>query len=157
MSTMKVVIVGAGIAGSILAYVLHRVRGVDVRCLEQADPDPQPGAGTGLNIGPNAVKALAAHVPELYEAILGVSMLWRNWRVSLTDGTVLMDLPLARVAENPGIRLRWSELYRVLRSAAAPRIRFGTEVVSSGYTAARPGHLFVEARRGEERFACNDV
>ncbi len=130
---------------------------MDVQCLERAGRADQSEAGTGLNIGPNAIKALAAHVPDLHQAVLGVSILWRNWRVSLADGTVLMDLPLERVAENPGIRLRWSELYRVLRSAAAPRIRFGTEVVSSGYTAARPGHLFVEARRGEERFACNDV
>jgi salicylate hydroxylase len=96
-------------------------------------------------------------VPDLHEAILGTSILWRNWRVSLTDGTVLMDLPLERVAENPGIRLRWSELYRVLRSAAAPRIRFGTEVVSAGYSAAQPGKLYIEARGGEERFACEDV
>src|SRR5258706_4163105 len=154
---LKVVIAGAGIAGSILAYALHHTSGVDVQCLERAGRADQSEAGTGLNIGPNAIKALAAHAPDLHPAGLGVSILWRNWRVSLANGTVLMDLPLERVAENPGIRLRWSELYRVLRSAAAPRIRFGTEVVSRGSTGARPGHLFVEARRGEERFACNDV
>jgi salicylate hydroxylase len=89
--------------------------------------------------------------------VLGVSVLWRNWRVSLTDGTVLMDLPLERVAENPGIRLRWSELYRVLRRAAAPRIRFGARLTAAGYRAGSPGQLFVEARRGEERIAHHDV
>jgi salicylate hydroxylase len=154
---MKVVIAGAGIAGSILAYVLHHTSGVNVHCLERAERADQSEAGTGLNIGPNAIKALAAHVPDLHHAVLGTSILWRNWRVSLTDGTVLMDLPLERVAENPGIRLRWSELYRVLREAAAARIRFGTEVVSAGYSAAQPGKLYIEARRGEERFACEDV
>jgi salicylate hydroxylase len=154
---LKVVIAGAGIAGSILAYALHHTSGVDVQCLERSGRADQSDADTGLNIGPNAIKALAAHVPDLHAAVLGVSVLWRRWRVSLTDGTLLMDLALERVAENPGIRLRWAELYRVLRTAAAPRIRFGTTLVSAGHSARRPGKLFIEARRGEERVACEDA
>jgi salicylate hydroxylase len=154
---VKVVVVGAGIAGSILTYALHRTTGMDVVCLEQVAESGHSDAGTGLNIGPNAIKALAAHVPDLHDAVLGASVLWRSWRISLTDGTVLMDLPLERVAENPGIRLRWADLYRVLREAAGPRIRFGTRLNATGYSAASRGKLFVEARRGEERIAFDDI
>lgn len=154
---MKVVVVGAGIAGSILTYALHRTTGMEVVCLEQVTEGSQSDAGTGLNIGPNAVKALAAHVPDLHDAVLGTSVLWRNWRISLTDGTVLMDLPLERVAQNPGIRLRWADLYRVLREAAAPRIHFGTRLNATGYSTKSGGKLFVEARRGEEPIAFDDI
>ena len=48
----------------------------------------------------------------------------------LTDGTVLFDLPLARVADNDGWRIRWSELYRILRQAAAPVIAYGCAIRS---------------------------
>jgi salicylate hydroxylase len=154
---MKVVIIGAGIAGSILSYVLQRTAGVSVQCLERAARAEHAEAGTGLNIGPNAIKALAAHVPELHDAVLGASFLWQSWRTSLTDGTVLMDLPLAQVAQNPGIRLRWSELYRALRGAAAPRIRFGAELLNAGYSGRHSGKLFVHARCGTETIAFEDV
>jgi salicylate hydroxylase len=154
---MKVVIVGAGVAGSILAYILQQTPGIEARCFEQVGAGEQSDAGTGLNIGPNAVKTLAAHVPDLYDAVLGVSVLWRNWRISLTDGTVLMDLPLAQVADNPGIRLRWSELYRVLRKAAAQRIRFDTKIIACGRSAREPGKLFFEARSNGNRIAMEDV
>lgn len=161
---LKVVIVGAGVAGSLLAYALHHTSGVDVTCLERASKDGGAQAGRGLSIAPNAIKALAAHVPELHSAVLGVSVLWQTWRVSLADGTLLMALPLERVAENPGIRVRQSDLYRVLREAAAPRVRFGTRLVAAGYSARYPGKLFIEARgsrqgiaSGDERVACEDV
>ncbi len=85
-------------------------------------------SGTGLNIGPNGLKALKRHSPELADAVLASSFLWHSWRTSLTDGTVLFDLPLDKVADNPGIRIRWSELYRVLRVAAGACVRFNCEV-----------------------------
>jgi salicylate hydroxylase len=154
---MKVVIVGAGVAGSILAYILQQTPGIEVRCFEQVGAGEQSDAGTGLNIGPNAVKTLSAHVPDLYDAVLGVSVLWRSWRISLTDGTLLMDLPLARVADNPGIRLRWSELYRVLRKAAGQRIRYDTKVIAAGRSGREPGKLFIEARSNDHRVAMEDV
>src|SRR5262249_5104303 len=40
----------------------------------------------------------------------------------------LLDLPLASVADTDGWRIRWSELYRVLRDAAAPSIAYGCEI-----------------------------
>src|SRR5262249_25541988 len=93
-------------------------------------------SGTGLNIGPNARLALQAHDPALSDAITAAGLPWRQWRISLTDGTVLFDLPLSRVAGNDGWRIRWSELYRVLRDAAAPAVADDCAITSI----ARNGH-----------------
>jgi salicylate hydroxylase len=125
---MRVVIVGAGVAGCVMARRLTLLKGIEVICLERVARDDHSEAGTGLNIGPNAVKALNEIDPELAESITQASFPWRNWRVSLTDGTVLFDLPLARVAEGPGWRIRWSELYRVLREAAGSTIEYGCDI-----------------------------
>jgi len=139
---MKVVVVGAGVAGCIVARALAALPGVEVTCLEQVVADDHSESGTGLNIGPNGLKALQRHSAELADAVLAESFLWHNWRISLTDGTVLFDLPLKNVADNPGIRIRWSELYRVLRSEAGPCVQFGCEVTGVGYT--DPEHTYIE-------------
>jgi salicylate hydroxylase len=125
---MRIVIVGAGVAGCVMARRLSRLEGVEVSCLERVLSDDHSEAGTGLNIGPNAVKALNLIDPELAAGISEASFIWRNWRISLTDGTVLFDLPLANVADGPGWRIRWSELYRVLREAAGPCVSYGCEI-----------------------------
>jgi 2-polyprenyl-6-methoxyphenol hydroxylase-like FAD-dependent oxidoreductase len=122
---MRIVIVGAGVAGCIVARSLSRLSGAEVICLERAGAGEHGESGTGLNIGPNGVKALSDHDPALAEAIADISFPWRTWKVSLTDGTVLLDLPLAQVADNDGWRIRWSDLYRVLREAAAPAVTYG--------------------------------
>lgn len=125
---MRIVIVGAGVAGCVMARRLALLEGVDVTCLERVLSDDHSEAGTGLNIGPNAVKALNLIDPELARRITEASYIWRNWRISLTDGTVLFDLPLANVADGPGWRIRWSELYRVLREAAGDCVSYGCEI-----------------------------
>jgi salicylate hydroxylase len=135
---MRIVIVGAGVAGCVMARQLARLDGVDITCLERVAHDDHSEAGTGLNIGPNAVKALATIDPELVDSITRNSFVWRHWRVSLTDGTVLFDLPLSEVADGPGWRIRWSELYRVLREAAAPHVHYGCEITDIGRDAADP-------------------
>ena len=121
---MRIVIVGAGVAGCVMARTLSRLQGVEVTCLERVQRDDHSEAGTGLNVGPNAVKALTSVDPELADLITQASFPWRHWRVSLTDGTVLFDLPLTDVADNPGWRIRWSGLYQVLREAADPGVRY---------------------------------
>jgi salicylate hydroxylase len=129
---MRIVIVGAGVAGCVMARRLALLEGVEVICLERVTQDDHSEAGTGLNLGPNAVKAVKAIDRELADLITEASYLWHNWRISLTDGTVLFDLPLTRVAEGPGWRIRWSELYRVLREAAGPSVAYGCEITYIG-------------------------
>src|SRR5215470_13324148 len=125
---MRIVILGAGVAGCVMARRLARLTGVEVTCLERVARDDHSEAGTGLNVGPNAVKALTIIDPELADSITRNSFVWRNWRISLTDGTVLFDLPLSEVADGPGWRIRWSELYRVLREAAGETVSYGCEI-----------------------------
>jgi salicylate hydroxylase len=141
---MRIVIVGAGVAGCVMARRLSRLDSVEVSCLERVQRDDHSEAGTGLNIGPNAVKALTLVDPELAGLITHASFPWRHWRVSLTDGTVLFDLPLTEVAEGPGWRIRWSELYHVLREAAGASVRYGCEISSIGRDAVDPRQTSVE-------------
>lgn len=133
---MRIVIVGAGVAGCIMARTLSRLPGVEAICLERVAQGDHAESGTGLNIGPNARLALQSHDPVLTGMISAAGLPWRNWRISLTDGTVLFDLPLSQVADNDGWRIRWSELYRVLRDAAAPSVSYDCAI--TGIT--REGH-----------------
>lgn len=129
---MRIVIIGAGVAGCVMARRLSLLEGVEVTCLERVARDDHSEAGTGLNVGPNAVKALRLVDAELAQIITDASFVWRHWRISLTDGTVLFDLPLSEVADGPGWRIRWSELYRVLREAAGPSVHYGCEITHIG-------------------------
>jgi salicylate hydroxylase len=115
-----------------MARRLSLLDGVEVTCLERVARDDHSEAGTGLNVGPNAVKALRLVDPELAQRITDTSFMWRHWRISLTDGSVLFDLPLSEVAESPGWRIRWSELYRVLRQSAGASVRYGCEITDIG-------------------------
>jgi salicylate hydroxylase len=135
---MRIVIIGAGVAGCVMARRLSRLDGVEVTCLERVTRDDHSEAGTGLNVGPNAVKAVKAIDPELADRITEASFLWHNWRISLTDGVVLFDLPLQDVADGPGWRIRWSELYRVLREAAGGSVLCGCEITEVSRDPADP-------------------
>ena len=141
---MRIVIVGAGVAGCVMARKLSCLDGVEVICLERVQRDDHSEAGTGLNVGPNAVKAVKAIDPELADRITEASYLWRNWRISLTDGTVLFDLPLTKVAEGPGWRIRWSQLYHVLREAAGASVRYGCEITKVDRDAGDPRKTSIE-------------
>ena len=133
---MRIVVIGAGIAGCIMVRALARLPGAEVFCLERADYEGQSESGTGLNIGPNGVEALWMHDPTLASAIDAASLPWRRWKVSLTDGTLLFDLTLASIANNDGWRIRWSELYRILRRAAAPHIAYRCTITRIGASQA---------------------
>lgn len=129
---MRIVIVGAGVAGCILARSLSKLEGLEVVCLEKVAADDQSEAGTGLNMGPNAVLALTTHDPELAALADKACVPWRSWRISLTDGTEIGKLAIDSVAGRYGWRFRWSELYRVLREATGPVVRYGATITDLG-------------------------
>ena len=135
---MRIVIVGAGVAGCVMARQLSKLPDVEVICLERVAADDHSESGTGLNVGPNAVKALETIDPDLARKITEASFPWKTWRISLTDGRVLFDLPLANVADRAGWRIRWSELYRVLRDAAAGSISYNCTITYTGRDPADP-------------------
>ncbi len=138
MKKIRVVIIGAGVAGAILARRLARLPQVELFCLEKVEPEDHSEAGTGLNVGPNAIKALQQCDAELASRVRAQSLPWASWRTSLSDGTVLFDLPLDTVADNAGIRIRWSELYDVLRAGAQGVIQYGCEITSISPSASDP-------------------
>lgn len=130
---LRVVVVGAGVTGCLVTYGLQSLEGVEVVCVEKGAPE-NVLAGTGLNVGPNGLKILQETYPELARSLCQpeVSLPWRSWKAGLTDGTVLLDLSLAAIADTPGIRIRWSDLYRILR-APLLNCRYFTSVVEMGY------------------------
>ena len=123
--SMRIGIIGTGVAGSLLAEALIDAPGIEFAAFERVAPGDHAEAGTGLNIGPNALKALRLHMPARHDALRAASLPWQRWFVDLTDGTRLFDLALVDLAEDPGVRIRWSELYRLLRAPAAGRTRHG--------------------------------
>jgi salicylate hydroxylase len=146
MTRMKVAIIGCGVAGSVLAYSLAQVPGVEVHGYEKATPDDHSEAGTGLNVGPNALAVLQRQEPVLARQVLAASYDWLRWTCSDTAGQVIFDFPLSDCADRPGIRIRWSELYRVLRAPLQGLARFGTQVERVDHDSAAPGTFFVEYR-----------
>ncbi len=153
---MRIVIVGAGVAGCIMARTLSQLPGVEVFCLERVARDDHSESGTGLNIGPNAVQALRSHDPELAHAITTSSFPWRTWKISLTDGTALFDLPMTHVANNEGWRIRWSELYRVLRQEA-PIVSYDCTITAAGRSANDPTKTFIEWTEGKSSHRLDDI
>lgn len=125
---MKIAIIGAGVAGSIMARGLAHVPGIEVHCLERIAPGDHADAGTGLNIGPNAVQALQVTDPALAQAVSDVSFPWSSWRAATMGGQELFDLKLSTLTPVGGWRLRWAELYRVLRNGAGDRIRYNCSI-----------------------------
>ena len=144
----RIVIVGAGVAGSLVASGLAGHRDVEVICLEKVDSAGQADAGTGLNIGPNAIKSLMSVMPERAEAIVASSLPWRRWTIGCTDGRQLMDLPLKTVADNFGVRIRWSELYALLREPIDRNIVYGAELLACGCAEARLFVQYADTRSG---------
>jgi len=122
---MRIAIIGTGVAGSLLADALQDAPHLCLRAYERVGAGDHAEAGTGLNVGPNALKALRRHRPARHDALRSASLPWRRWFVDLADGTRLLDLDLLDLAEEPGLRIRWSELYRLLREPVAHCTRHG--------------------------------
>lgn len=120
-------------AGGVIATGLQGLPGVSLTAIERVGRADHETAGNGLNVGPNAVRTLAAVMPEMAERLLRASLPWRAWTTWSMSGEPLYRIPLAEVADRDGIRIRWAELYRVCREGAAAVTRFDAEC-----DAARP-------------------
>lgn len=147
---MRIAVVGAGVAGSLLVHGLADRDDVELVCFERVSHAGHADAGTGLNIGPNAMKSLASLDPLLAADLFGQSYPWRSWKISLVDGTVLFDLDLTEVADNPGIRIRWAELYRFLRGKVDQRIVYQAEVLDTRYASDGKLELNVSTADGKQ-------
>jgi salicylate hydroxylase len=128
----KVVIVGAGVAGSIVARRLSGIPSLDVICLERSSEFDYLGAGTALNVGPNGVKSLENSDPALAAAIASASIPWTTWRKSLANGRELFNISIRQVADRDGWRIRWNDLYRTLREGSAGCVRYGCKITQIG-------------------------
>ena len=150
MRKQRVVVVGAGIAGSLITAGLADRDDIELICIERVSVNDHAMAGTGLNMGPNAMKALAMHLPASAATIVANSLPWESWKISLTDGRLLMDLELNTVADNPGIRIRWAELYSLLRRPIHNYIRFNAELIACGRSAEGPHVIWKDGASGIE-------
>jgi 2-polyprenyl-6-methoxyphenol hydroxylase-like FAD-dependent oxidoreductase len=146
----RVVVAGSGVAGSLITAGLADRDDIELVCLERTGPQDHAEAGTGLNIGPNAMACLALHLPASAEAIIANSLPWRRWEISLTDGRALMDLQLDSVADNPGIRIRWAELYALLRQPIGGHVVFNAELTGCGQDEAGVSVTWKDRASGSE-------
>ncbi|MBE9606800.1 FAD-dependent monooxygenase [Acetobacteraceae bacterium H6797] len=127
---MRIGVIGAGVAGSLVVDALRKAPGVSVKGFERVARGGHEEAGTGLNVGPNAMKALRLHAPEAHDRLRAVSLPWESWFIDMVDGTRVFDIQLSQVAEEPGIRLAWAELYRQLRTPVNDHFAFQHTLVA---------------------------
>jgi salicylate hydroxylase len=125
---LRVAVIGLGVAGGVIASGLAGRDDVDLIAVEKVGLDDHTNAGNGLNIGPNALVALRSALPSMADALAAVSLPWTRWQAALCDGEPLYEVPLDQVADAPGIRIRWSELYRTVRAPLRGSARFETTV-----------------------------
>lgn len=144
---MRIAIIGTGVAGSVLAEMLARTPGIVIEAFDRMTESDAGEAGTGLNVGPNAMKALRLYLPARHDAVRAAALPWQRWFIDTSWGERLFDLDLLEVAQEPGIRLRWSELYRVLREPVAGLTRRGLELEALEEDAA--GRLVPVLRDGD--------
>jgi salicylate hydroxylase len=125
--SLRIAIAGVGVAGGVIATGLRQLRGIEITAIERVRRADHETAGNGLNVGPNAVRSLAAVMPEMTSRLLAAALPWRAWTTWTMSGELLYRIPLDEVADRNGIRIRWAELYRVCREGAAPVTRFEAE------------------------------
>ena len=115
---MKIAIAGLGVAGGVIATGLAGLPGIEVLAFEKVGPDDHAFAGNGLNVGPNALRALEKVLPEMAARLHAAALPWRQWRAETIGGDPLYEVALPEVASSDGVRIRWAELYRACRERA---------------------------------------
>ena len=156
LKDMRIVVAGMGVAGGVIAAGLADLLGLELECVEQVDRDDHASAGNGLNIGPSALTALKATLPGMAAALQAVALPWKGWRASTIEGELLHLLPLAEVAQDHGLRIRWSDLYRVCREAAGRNIDYCHAAVAVEPCGGRPA-LQVEAQDQRRMLGAADL
>jgi salicylate hydroxylase len=117
---MRIGVIGTGVAGALfVAAALKDNPDAEIIAFDRIVSGARDEAGTGLNIGPNALKALRLHGGIALEDLLAVSLPWKRWEIVLTNGTRLIDLDMTEIGGEPGIRIRWADLYAVMRAGSA--------------------------------------
>lgn len=134
---MHALVVGGGIAGTTTAIALAKA-GIDATVHEAYDRDSE-GVGGWLTLASNGIDALATL--DLGAEIRSHGFPTRTMRLSNHTGRLLAEFPMAPVRPD-GLEVhtvRRSDLYRVLRDAAAARgipVRYGRRLVDA---TPRPG------------------
>lgn len=128
---MKVIIAGGGIGGLCAAIALSKV-GIEVEVIERAPALGEVGAG--LQLSPNATKALAAL--GVLEAVAAVASMPQTLEMRLgRTGEKVFSIPIAKEARNrygaPYLHVHRADLIEVLRRAAefaGVHVRLGARV-----------------------------
>jgi salicylate hydroxylase len=69
---MRIGIIGTGVSGSVLVEMLAGAPGITVEAFDRMSEDAAAEAGTGLNVGPNALRALRL-LPARHAAVRAAS------------------------------------------------------------------------------------
>src|SRR5437763_3256215 len=126
---MRIGVIGTGVAGSLFVSAARNIRNdVSICAFDRIPANERDDVGTGLNVGPNAMKALRLNGGLCLGALQSVSLPWRRWMIALTNGRKLIDLNLLDIAEEPGLRIRWADLYGVLRAESAASTAYGHSI-----------------------------
>lgn len=128
----KVSIIGAGIAGPVLALALQDV-GIDVRIFEE-HPVAADGVGSFMNIAPNGVQAVEGI--GLADCIRDVGFFTPAMAFYDRNGKRLTrDIPFDAKGSTGNITLMRSDLYRALREKVLERnipVHYGKRFVDAG-------------------------
>ncbi len=152
MTRPRIAVVGAGIGGLATASALTRA-GFDCVVFERADGPPRTGGG--IQVPPNAVRALhEIGLGDAWEPVAAVpsARVLRRW----ADGCELGRTPLGTVVRQryglPYWAMRRADLWRELRDAV-PNIHFGRECAAVLRSAGAIELIFADGSRYAADFA----
>ncbi len=134
MKRWKVVIAGSGFSGAILAKSLSKLDNVELFYVEKETCTDNQETSTGFNLNPNGLAALQLHDPELASALRKVGLPRHKIVAKSFSGECLFNETIFdpddrdSLAPCSGLRVRWRDAYRVLRSFSPPQ--YGCEVVA---------------------------
>ncbi len=130
----KIVIVGAGFAGSILCRQIQRyLPHVDVSIYDKCSHMDHSTLGMGLNLNPNGLSSLRAMDSELEAKLRRLGNPRTRMYAETMSGECLFDEVLydgtqASLSSLAGLGIRWSDAYKAVREDVP--IQFNHELVS---------------------------